>query len=312
MSAYHQPVMAAESLEGLHIRPGGIYVDATFGGGGHSRLILEQLGDNGRLIAFDQDEDAARNVPEDSRLTFVPHNFRFMKRFLKLHGVREVDGILADLGVSSHQLDEAERGFSYRFDSDLDMRMNRQQEKTAATVVNSYSQEELQRIFSEYGEVRNARTLAERLVEERQVRPLETVGNFLSVVDPLVRGKRARYLSQVFQALRIEVNDEMGALEDFLNQSLEFLDVGGRLVVIAYHSVEDRMVKNFLKTGNVRGKMEKDFYGNIYRPFRLITKKALQAPKTEVADNPRARSARLRVGEKKQSNFDPEAGPPKI
>jgi 16S rRNA (cytosine1402-N4)-methyltransferase len=309
MREYHQPVMAAESIEGLKIHSGGIYVDATFGGGGHSKLILDKLGDNGRLLAFDQDEEAARNAPEDPRLIFISHNFRFMKRFLKLHRVKEVDGILADLGVSSHQLDEAERGFSYRFESELDMRMNRQQEQTAAFIINNYPQEELQRIFSEYGEVRNARTLAERLVTERQVRPIKTIGNLLSVVEPLVRGKRARYLSQLFQALRIEVNDEMGALEDFLNQALELLVLGGRLVVIAYHSVEDRMVKNFLKTGNVHGRVERDFYGNIYRPFRLIPKKALQPSKAEVDANPRARSARLRIGERKKSNFKPEAGP---
>lgn len=304
MTAYHRPVMATESLEGLAVRPEGVYVDATFGGGGHSRLMLQQLGDKGRLIAFDQDEDAARNVPDDARMTFVPHNFRFLKRFLKLYGIKAVDGILADLGVSSHQLDEAERGFSYRFDAGLDMRMNRQQERTAADVINTYSAEALQRLFSEYGEVRNARTLAQRLVEERQSRSIDTVANLLAVVEPLIRGKRERYLAQLFQALRIEVNDEMGVLADFLEQSLEVLRPGGRLVVIAYHSVEDRLVKNFLKTGNINGTPERDFYGNIYRPFRLLTKKALQASSEEIADNPRARSARLRIGERLHSEQD--------
>lgn len=305
MSAYHRPVMAGESLEGLAVRPDGIYVDATFGGGGHAALILGQLGAAGRLIAFDQDEDAAANLPDDPRLTFVPHNFRFLKRFLKLYGIGSgtVDGILADLGVSSHQLDEAERGFSYRFDAELDMRMNRQQERTAAQIVNTYSAEALQHLFSEYGEVRNARTLARRLVEERQLRSIDTVGNLLSVVEPLIRGKRERYLAQLFQALRIEVNDEMGALTDFLTQSLEALRIGGRLVVIAYHSVEDRFVKHFLKTGNIEGKPERDFYGNIYRPFRLLTKKALPASSEEIAENPRARSARLRIGERLRSDF---------
>jgi 16S rRNA (cytosine1402-N4)-methyltransferase len=296
--------MAAESLEGLAIRPAGVYVDATFGGGGHSRLILQQLGDKGRLIAFDQDEDAVRNVPGDARLTFVPHNFRFLKRFLKLYGIKAADGILADLGVSSHQLDEAERGFAYRFDAGLDMRMNRQQERTAADVLNTYSAEALQRLFSEYGEVRNARTLAQRLVQERQSRSIDTVANLLAVVEPLIRGKRERYLAQLFQALRIEVNDEMGALADFLAQSLEALRPGGRLVVIAYHSVEDRLVKNFLKTGNIHGTPERDFYGNIYRPFRILTKKALQASPEEIAENPRARSARLRIAERLQNEND--------
>jgi len=308
MTAYHRPVMAEESLEGLAIRPEGIYVDATVGGGGHSKLLLRQLGDNGRLIAFDQDEDAAANVPDDPRLTFVPHNFRFLKRFLKLHGIAKVDGILADLGVSSHQFDEAGRGFSYRFDADLDMRMNRQQERSAADVVNAYSADALQRLFSEYGEVRNARTLARRLVEERRQRSIDTIGNLLAVVEPLIRGKRERYLAQLFQALRIEVNDEMGALADFLGQCLEVLRPGARLVVIAYHSVEDRMVKNFLKTGNINGQPERDFYGNIYRPFRILTKKAVQASSEEIADNPRARSARLRIGECLQSDFAKKEG----
>ncbi len=305
MMAYHQPVMARECMDGLAIQQGGAYVDATFGGGGHSKRILEHLGEKGRLIAFDQDEDAAENAPEDPRLTFVPHNFRFLKRFLKLYGTKEVDGILADLGVSSHQLDEAVRGFSYRFDADLDMRMNQQQEQTAARIVNTYSEEALQRLFSEYGEVRNAKTLARRLVEERQNRPVQTIGNLLSVIDPVIRGKRERYLAQLFQALRIEVNDEMGALDDFLEQSMELLKPGGRLVVLAYHSIEDRMVKNFLKTGNVQGKPRRDFYGNIFRPFRLIVKGEKPTPE-EVAENPRARSARLRVGERTESDFKEE------
>ncbi|MCB0551174.1 MAG: 16S rRNA (cytosine(1402)-N(4))-methyltransferase RsmH [Phaeodactylibacter sp.] len=296
--AYHLPVLASESIEALAIRAEGTYVDATFGGGGHSRLILERLGENGRLLGFDQDEDALANVPEDGRFTFVHHNFRFLKRFLRLHRITELDGILADLGVSSHQLDVAERGFSYRFDAALDMRMNRQQEKTAASIVNSYEPDALQEVFSRYGEVRNAKTLAQRIAEEREFRPIETIGAFLAAVEPVIRGHRARYLSQAFQALRIEVNDEMGALQDFLGQALELLRPGGRLVVITYHSIEDRMVKNFFKAGNFEGRLEKDFYGNIQRPFKVIYKKALIPSEEEVRENPRARSAKLRVGEK--------------
>ena len=295
---YHQPALASESIEALAIRPGGTYVDATFGGGGHSRLILNELGAEGRLLGFDQDEDALANILEDGRFTFVHHNFRFLKRFLRLHRIQEVDGILADLGVSSHQLDVAERGFSYRFDAALDMRMNQQQEKTAATLVNTYDAEALQELFSNYGEVRNARTLAQRIVEERRHRPIETIGAFLAVVEPVIRGHRARYLSQAFQALRIEVNDEMGALQEFLEQSLEVLKPGGRLAVITYHSIEDRMVKNFLKAGNFEGRQEKDFYGNIQRPFKVISRKAIVPSEEEVQQNPRARSAKLRIGEK--------------
>lgn len=297
---YHVPVMAKESLEGLAIVANGIYVDATFGGGGHSRLILEALGDKGRLLGFDQDEDALANVPEDERFTFVQHNFRFLRRFLKLYGIRKVDGILADLGVSSHQLDEGSRGFSYRFDHDLDMRMNQSDGATAADLLNTYLEEDLVRVFSEYGEVRNSKTLAAGIVQARQGKSIRTVGEFLSAIDPFVRGARWKYLSQVFQALRIEVNDEIGALEEFLEQSLEVLKPGGRLVVISYHSLEDRLVKNFLKSGNLQGEQQKDFYGNIYRPFKVISRKALLPTPEEIKINPRARSAKLRVGEKKE------------
>ncbi|MBK7872714.1 MAG: 16S rRNA (cytosine(1402)-N(4))-methyltransferase RsmH [Saprospiraceae bacterium] len=295
---YHLPVLAKESIEMLEIKPDGTYVDATFGGGGHSKLILERLGDKGRLFGFDQDEDALPNVLDDKRFEFIHNNFRYLKRFLKLHGVKEVEGILADLGVSSHQLDEASRGFSYRFDAELDMRMNQQGERSAADVVNTYTAEDLQRVFSDYGEVRNARTLAQRIVEERKTREIRTIADFLAIIEPLIRGQRLRYLSQVFQALRIEVNDEMGALQEFLEQSLEVLKFGGRLVIITYHSIEDRIVKNFLKTGNVEGEVKKDFYGNIDRPFIVITKNAIEPSAAEINENPRARSARLRVGEK--------------
>ncbi len=295
--AYHLPALASESIEGLNINPDGIYVDATFGGGGHAALILKELGDKGRLIGFDQDEDAAANAPNDPRFTFVKANFRDLKRFLRLHGASKVHGILADLGVSSHQLDEASRGFSYRFKAELDMRMNAAEKRTAADVINHTDEAGLLRIFGEYGEVRNARTLAAAIVQERKTRPIRSIEDFVAMLDPLVRGQRQRYLSQVFQALRIEVNDEMGALADFLKQSQEVLHPGGRLAVISYHSLEDRMVKNFFKTGNVDGKLEQDFYGNIHRPFTLISKKAILPSEKEVRENPRARSAKLRVAE---------------
>ncbi|RMG82707.1 MAG: 16S rRNA (cytosine(1402)-N(4))-methyltransferase RsmH [Bacteroidetes bacterium] len=296
--SYHEPVLARESIEGLNIRPDGIYVDATFGGGGHSRLILDALGPAGRLHGFDQDEDALQNLPDDDRFVFNHHNFRFLKQFLRLHGVRAVDGILADLGVSSHQLDEAERGFSYRFDAELDMRMNQQDALKASDIVNTWPVDELQRLFSQYGEVRNSKTLAERLVQAREKQPVQTISDFLEIVNPLIRGHRSRYLSQVFQALRIAVNDETGALKTFLEDSLQVLKPEGRLVVITYHSIEDRMVKNFLKTGNVEGKVIQDDFGHIYRPFRLINKKPIVPDEAEIRRNPRARSAKLRIAAK--------------
>jgi len=298
MSEYHQPVMAAESLEGLAIREDGVYVDVTFGGGGHSRMILEKLGPKGRLLGFDQDEDARVNALQDERFTFVAGNFRYLKRFLKLHGVKAVDGILADLGVSSHQFDEATRGFSYRYDHELDMRMNVHDELTAARVINDYPADYLQQMFSRYGEVRNAKTLAQRIAEHRAVRPIATIGDFLAIIEPIIRGQRHRYLSQVFQAIRMEVNEEIPALEELLEQSLEVLKPGGRLVVISYHSIEDRAVKNFIKTGNIEGRVEKDFYGNITRPFQIITRKATTPREEEIKENSRARSAKLRIAEK--------------
>ena len=296
---YHVPVLAETCIEALQIQADDIIVDATFGGGGHSAIILSHLGDKGRLIGFDQDEDALQNVPKDQRFTFIHSNFRYLKRYLRLHGIREVNGILADLGVSSHQLDEAPRGFSYRFESQLDMRMNRGDEKTAVEVLNRYSARALQDLFSKYGEVRNAKTLATAIVDARAQQAIRTSGDFLALLEPLIRGQKQRYLSQVFQALRIEVNEEMEALEEFLSQSLEVLKPGGKLVVISYHSIEDRLVKNFLKTGNARGEQEKDFYGNIHRPFRLISKKAILPSEEEIRRNPRARSAKLRIAEKK-------------
>lgn len=295
---YHLPVLASECIEALAIKPDGVYVDATFGGGGHARLILRELGDKGRLLGFDQDRDAVANVPDDPRFLFVPGNFRYLKRFLRLHGIRAVDGILADLGVSSHQLDTGDRGFSFRFEAALDMRMNQEGETTAADILNTYTVLDLQDLFSRYGEVRNARTLAQVIASAREVTPFQTIGQLLQVMDPVIRGRRNRYLAQVFQALRIEVNDEMGALAEFLEQSQEMLREGGRLVVISYHSVEDRMVKSFLKSGNVEGKLKKDFYGRIYRPFKMINKKAIVPETSEIEGNPRARSAKLRIGER--------------
>jgi 16S rRNA (cytosine1402-N4)-methyltransferase len=296
---YHMPVMLEESIGLLDVRPDGIYIDATFGGGGHSRLILEKLGSGGSLYGFDQDQEAAANVPQgDARFYFVQGNFRHLKRLLKWHGVAAADGILADLGVSSRQLDEAQRGFSYRFDSALDMRMNQESELTAAAILQDYDAEQLQRVFSEHGEVRNSKTLARAIVDERRHRHIKSVADLLKVLEPCIVGQRFKYLSQVFQALRMEVNDEVGALRAFLGEALEVLKPGGTLVIIAYHSREDRMVKNFLKTGDPDGKMQQDFYGNIFKPFEILTKKAIEPSEAEIKINPRARSAMLRAGRK--------------
>jgi len=299
-SGYHESVLLDESIRGLNIRPNGIYVDATFGGGGHSGAILAQLGPEGRLIAFDQDEDAARNLPDDGRLLFVPQNFRYLERFVRFHGFKEVDGVLADLGVSSHQFDRPERGFSYRFPGELlDMRMDRREGRSAAELLNVLDATSLQSLFGEFGEVRNARTLAEALVKRRAVSAFRTVADLLEVVEPLVRGDRHRYLAQVFQALRIAVNDEMGALEEMLQGALAVLRPGGRLVVLTYHSLEDRMVKRFMRDGNIRGEAQKDWYGHIERPFELITRSPLLPAEEEININPRARSAKLRIAEKR-------------
>jgi 16S rRNA (cytosine1402-N4)-methyltransferase len=298
MNSYHDPVLLHESIEALNIKEEGVYVDATYGGGGHSRLILEKLGAKGHLLGFDQDEDALSNVTENERFTFVHHNFKHLKRFLRLHAFRHVDGVLADLGVSSHQLDDADRGFSFRFDTDLDMRMNQQGDLTAADILNNYDADSLQQVFSLYGEVRNSKSLAQRIVNERNAQPLKRIGDFLQLIDPLIRGNRNRYLAQLFQALRIEVNDEIGALKTFLEDALEVLKPGGRMVIISYHSLEDRLVKNFFKSGNFTGEPTKDFYGNIERPFKIITKKAFIPTADEIKINPRARSAKMRIAEK--------------
>ncbi len=308
MKSYHEPVLAEAAIEALNIKAEGSYVDATFGGGGHSRLILKALGKKGKLFAFDQDADAVRNLPDDERLVFCPANFRYLWRFLRYYDTLPVDGILADLGVSSHQLDEAERGFSFRFEAELDMRMNRRAKMpTAAELLNVLSAEQLQELFSRYGELRNARTLARAIVRYRQAKPIRTVGDFMEVVEPSILGDRRRYLSQVFQALRIRVNDELGALADFLEQSGRVLRPGGRLVVIAYHSLEDRLVKNFLKSGNVEGRLERDFYGNIRKPWKVLFKKPVVPDEEEVRRNPRARSAKMRAGEKQQVDELPAA-----
>ncbi len=296
MTNYHIPVMLQECIEGLAIDPDGVYVDVTFGGGGHSREILKHLSEKGRLIAFDQDKDASENIPDDERLIFVHANFAEIKPFLRLHGYRQVDGILADLGVSSHQFDTPERGFSYRFDAPLDMRMNVSEEKTAADILNVYDAESLQDMFSEYGEVRNSKTLAEAIIAYRALRPIRTINDFLGLLRPLIRGEEHKYLAQVFQAIRIEVNKEMEVLETFLMATKEVLKPEGRLVVLTFHSLEDRPVKNFLKTGNCAGEVIQDFYGNIERPFDLINKKVIEATKEEQKINSRSRSAKLRVG----------------
>lgn len=303
---YHAPVLLSESIDYLHIRPGGVYVDATFGGGGHARHILDKLNGKGHLYAFDQDDDARRNTeqPEFSGnpcFHFVQSNFRHLKRQLRAEGLRagKVDGILADLGVSSYQLDTAERGFSYRFEAELDMRMNTLDGPRASDILNTYNATELQRVFGEFGEVRNARTLALACIQRREQQPFRTTGDLVELCEKLHKGERRRYLSQVFQALRMEVNDEVGALRDFLADTLEMLAPGGRLVVLTYHSIEDRLVKNFLKTGNVTGEIDQDFYGNIGRPFELLTKKALEPSESELEENSRSRSAKLRAGAKK-------------
>ena len=297
-SVYHIPVMLAQCTEGLAIDPNGIYVDVTFGGGGHSREILKHL-DKGHLYGFDQDEDAMANIPESSNFTFVQANFRDLKRYLRLHGVRKVDGILADLGISSHQIDEPARGFSTRFSGNLDMRMNQSAELSAKEVLNTYEESKLHKIFGIYGEIKNAKTLAQAVVSERASQPFETTEGFTAFLKKYApRGKDFKYYAQVFQALRIEVNDEMGALEEMLLDAVELLKPEGRLVVMSYHSLEDRLVKNLIQKGKFQGEVEKDFYGNLIRPLEPVIRGAEVADEEEVARNPRARSAKLRVAKK--------------
>ena len=293
---YHTTVLLHEAVDGLAIKPDGVYVDATFGGGGHSRLILEKLGPKGKLIAFDQDADAWRNKPDDDRLIPVTENFKYMRRFLRLHGHSEVDGILADLGVSSFQFDTAERGFSIRYDGPLDMRMDKRSEVTAATVLRTYSEQQLHTIFEQYGEVRNSKQLAKHIVDQRKGTGLQTISSFKAMLGPVMRGNPNKYLAQVFQALRIEVNDELGALKELLQQSALSLKPGGRLSVISFHSLEDRLVKHYIKRGRWD---EAGEYEEPVKPLmRPITAKPVEPTEEEQKNNPRSRSARLRVGER--------------
>lgn len=297
--AYHVPVLLQETVAGLAVRPDGVYVDCTFGGGGHSRAILSQLGAKGRLIAFDQDPDARNNLPEDARITFVPHNFRHLTRFLKLYGITQVDGVLADLGVSSHQFDEPERGFSTRFNGPLDMRMDPAAELTAAKVVQTYSQEQLHRLFEQYGEVTNSKTLAATLVAQRNLQPMHTIEQFRQVIRPVVKGNPHKYLAQVFQALRIEVNAELDALKELLQQLPIVLKPGARAAIITFHSLEDRLVKNFFKKGSFEEEVFNPFAtGAPEQVFRIITRKPVEPGREEQQRNPRSRSARLRIAEK--------------
>ncbi len=297
---YHIPVMLNESIEGLNIKPNGTYVDVTFGGGGHSRRIMECLGEGGHLYAFDQDEDAAKNVIDDSRFTFIQQNFRYMKNFLQLYCGGKVDGILADLGVSSYQFDTPEKGFSTRFNGRLDMRMNQNAAVDASSIVNTYDVSSLASVFSRYGELRNAMSIADAITMAREVKPIETTDELKEAVARLLpRGSENKVLAQIFQALRIEVNEEMKVLEAFLSQCADVLNPGGRLVVLSYHSLEDRLVKNFMKTGNADGNLEKDFFGNQLTPYKLMTSKPIIPTDEEIQMNSRARSAKLRVAERR-------------
>lgn len=299
MSSYHIPVMLSQCIEGLLIDPKGTYIDATFGGGGHAREIVKHL-DTGHLYGLDQDADAAANHLEDTRFTFVRTNFRYLLNFMHHFGVTSVDGILADLGVSSHDFDQADRGFSFRFDTPLDMRMNQLSPITAADVINQYEEEELINLFRNYGEIPNARNMVKALMSARMNAPLNTTWQLLKSIEKCIpRATEKKYLAQVFQALRIEVNDELGALREFLESAFKLLRPGGRLVIMTYHSLEDRLVKNFLRSGNFEGKIDKDFYGNRDTPFHLINRKVIVPSPEEIADNPRSRSARLRIAEKK-------------
>lgn len=297
---YHVPVLLKQSVDGMNIIPAGIYVDVTLGGAGHTREILSRLGNGGHLYGFDQDEDAERNVPADSRFTFVRSNFRYLQNFMRYHGVEGVDAILADLGVSSHHFDDSQRGFSFRFDGALDMRMNKRAGHTAAELVNTLAEERLADIFYLYGELKNSRRLASAIVKARAEKPIKTINDFLAVIRPLFgREREKKELAKVFQALRIEVNEEMEALREMLQAATEILKPGGRLVVITYHSLEDRMVKNIMRSGNVEGRTEQDFFGNVQAPFRLVNSKVIVPDAEELERNPRSRSAKLRIAEKK-------------
>ncbi len=297
--AYHVPALLDESIDGLNIKPSGIYVDVTFGGGGHSKEILKALGPDGKLIAFDRDEESAKNVPDDKRITFLNQNFRFLKNNLKFNGVEQIDGLLADLGVSFHQFDDASRGFSFRMDCDLDMRMNRDASIDASYLVNNMDEDSLADIFYSYGELQASKQIAKAIVDARSKKAIKTANDLMDVLQKFAPfGKENKFYAKVFQALRIEVNGEIKALKEMLTQSLDVLKSKGRLVVITYHSLEDRLVKNFMRTGNFEGELEKDFYGNVKTPFYVENKKGVVPSDEEIARNNRARSARLRVAEK--------------
>ena len=297
---YHIPVLLHESIEGMNLRAKGTFVDVTFGGGGHSKEILRCMDSESRLFSFDQDEDAEQNIVNDKRFTFVRSNFRYLSNFLRYYGVDGVDAILADLGVSSHHFDDSERGFSFRFNGKLDMRMNKRAGMTAADIVNNYDEERLANLFYLYGELKNSRRIASVLVKARSQKKIETIEEFLDVIKPLFgKDREKKELAKVFQALRIEVNQEMEALKEMLNAATQALKPGGRLVVITYHSLEDRMVKNIMKTGNVEGKMEQDIFGRTNSPFKLVNNKVIIPSDEEIERNPRSRSAKLRIAEKK-------------
>ena len=299
MTDYHIPALLHESIEGLDIKPDGTYIDVTFGGGGHSKEILSRLGENGKLFGFDQDEEAYENVLHDDRFVFVRSNFRYLNNFLQYYQVEKVDGILADLGVSSHHFDDEARGFSFRYDSQLDMRMNQSAKQTAADILNNYDEDDLSKLFYQYGELRLSRKIASAIVFERQKKPITTVNEFLEIMNRFTqRDKEKKILAQAFQALRIEVNQELHALSEMLQQSVELLTVGGRLSVISYHSLEDRIVKNFFRSGNIEGNIEKDFYGNPLTNLKVVNRKVIIPSKEEQRVNPRSRSAKLRVAEK--------------
>ena len=298
-NSYHIPVLLKECIDGLAIKPSGVYVDVTFGGGGHARAILNKLDKNGTLIAFDQDPDAQLNKINDSRFIFVDQNFGYLKNNLRLLGFKKVDGILADLGVSSHQFNEPSRGFSTRFEGDLDMRMDKQRALTASIVLNTYPEDKLHKIFGMYGEVKNAKSLAKTITTSRLEQPILKLADFKkTIANHIPKGKENKYMAQVFQALRIEVNAEIEVLESFLIQTADVLNPGGRLVVMSYHSLEDRPVKNFIAKGKFRGEVEKDFFGNEQKPFQAITRKAIVADEEELEQNSRSRSAKLRIGER--------------
>lgn len=297
---YHIPVLLNESIEGMNLKANGIYADMTFGGGGHSKEILRRMGEDCHLYSFDQDEDAEKNIVNDKRFTFVRSNFRYLRNFMRYYGVEQLDGILADLGVSSHHFDDSERGFSFRFDGKLDMRMNKRAGMTAADIVNTYDEEKLADVFYIYGELKNSRKLAATIAKARQQKQITTIGEFLDIIKPLFgREREKKELAKVFQALRIEVNHEMEALKEMLYEATDLLKPSGRLVVITYHSLEDRMVKNLIKAGNIEGKVEQDFYGNVQSPFRAVNNKVIVPTDEEVNQNPRSRSAKLRIAEKR-------------